>query len=182
MKTLLIFLAAARLLSAQERPAAWAQPVTATGLPNFHRVTETVYRSAQPWAEGFRAVEKMGIRTVISLRDDVGDEEFAAGTKLRLVRVPVTLAGINDDAVLRVLAELEKKENGPFLVHCQMGADRTGAVMAMHRIVVQGWKREDALREMREGGFHFGIEAFARYVESADIARLRAALAAMKAR
>lgn len=63
-----------------------------------------------------------------------------------------------------------------------MGADRTGAVMAMHRIVVQGWKKEDALREMREGGFHFGIEAFARYVESADIVKLRARLAEMAGR
>lgn len=94
---------------AQERPANWAQAVKAEGLPNFHRVTESLYRSAQPWAEGFRVVEKMGIRTVLSLRDDGGDENLAAGTKLRLVRVPVTLAGINDDAVLRVLAEMEKR-------------------------------------------------------------------------
>ncbi|HEX9287824.1 MAG TPA: hypothetical protein VF999_11220, partial [Thermoanaerobaculia bacterium] len=33
-------------------------------------------------------------------------------------------------------------------------ADRTGAIVALYRVVVQGWSRADALREMNEGGFH----------------------------
>ncbi len=64
--------------------------------------------------------------------------------------------------------------------HCQMGADRTGSVMAMFRILLQGWTREEALREMREGGFGFAIELFASYVAAADIAQLRERLARAK--
>ena len=41
---------------------------------------------------------------------------------------------------------LKDAENGPFLIHCQHGADRTGLMSAMYRILEQGWTPEDALR------------------------------------
>jgi hypothetical protein len=44
--------------------------------------------------------------------------------------------------------------NRPLVIHCQHGADRTGAIVALYRVVVQDWSKADALREMDEGGFH----------------------------
>jgi len=46
---------------------AWRQDQQA-GLPNLHRVTTNLYRDAQPTAAGLRAAEKLGVKTVISLR------------------------------------------------------------------------------------------------------------------
>jgi protein tyrosine/serine phosphatase len=43
----------------------------------------------------------------------------------------------------------------PVLVHCQHGADRTGTMCALYRVAVQNWKKEEALREMTQGGFGF---------------------------
>ena len=40
-------------------------------------------------------------------------------------------------------------------VHCQHGSDRTGTMCALYRIAVCGWTKEDALKEMQEGGFGF---------------------------
>ena len=37
---------------------------------------------------------------------------------------------------------------GAFLIHCQMGADRTGFVVAIYRICAQGWEEKSARREM----------------------------------
>ena len=43
----------------------------------------------------------------------------------------------------------------PVLVHCQHGADRTGSMIAVYRVIVQGWSKDDAIREMKEGGYGF---------------------------
>ena len=82
LAALLIFTSAALA----ERPATWAQPVKATALKNFHRVTPQIYRSAQPDAAGMRELEKLGVKTVINLRDFNDDEKEARGTKRRLPR------------------------------------------------------------------------------------------------
>jgi protein tyrosine/serine phosphatase len=71
---------------------------------------------------------------------------------------------------------LEKAENGPFLIHCQHGADRTGLMSAMYRILEQGWTRDDALKELTEGGFgyHSMWTNIIKYVKSVDVAALKA--------
>lgn len=41
------------------------------------------------------------------------------------------------------------------LIHCYHGADRTGASVAMYRIMFEHWPVEQALAEMKYGGFGF---------------------------
>jgi protein tyrosine/serine phosphatase len=174
LKLLFLSLCAAMAMAQDvPRPAKFAKPIEAAGLPNLHEVTPQIFRSAQPWREGFQQLEKMGIRTVISLRDDGADDEWAEGTKLKLVHIPMGFGKIDEAALAQVLALLQKKEEGPFLIHCQMGADRTGMVMALWRITTQGWSREDAIAEARSCGLL--IESFATYVATADLAKLKPA-------
>ncbi|MCP4369159.1 MAG: dual specificity protein phosphatase family protein [Deltaproteobacteria bacterium] len=52
-------------------------------------------------------------------------------------------------------ADSYKIETGISLVRCQHGADRTGTMCALYRVAVQGWTKEEAIREMTEGGFGF---------------------------
>jgi protein tyrosine phosphatase (PTP) superfamily phosphohydrolase (DUF442 family) len=183
LRLFLTSLAAASALAQEAaKPAEaekFARPMEVVGLPNLHQVTPQLYRSAQPYPEGFAALEKMGIRTVISLRNDMSDAEVAVGTKLKLVHVPMGFNGVDEAAVARVLALLGKKEEGPFLVHCQMGVDRTGVVMAMWRNTVQGWKRADAVAEMKAKGLNF--EEFAQYVAAADLEEMKARVEKAKA-
>ena len=175
MRALLLFLFTALAAFAQDtrRPEKYARPVESLNIPNLHQVTPQLFRSAQPWPEGFREIEKMGIRTVICLRDDGGDDELAVGTKLKLINVPMGLDAVNPAAVAKVLALLQKKEDGPFLVHCRAGIDRTGVVMAAWRITSQGWTREDAIAEMHACGLE--IEAFATWVATADLTKVQPA-------
>lgn len=74
---------------------------------------------------------------------------------------------------LKVIAE---SENHPVFLHCQHGADRTGVMSAVYRIVVQGWSKEAAIREMTEGGygFHSVWLNLIDYVENLDIEDLKA--------
>jgi hypothetical protein len=57
--------------------------------------------------------------------------------------------------VIRFLQIVTDPGRTPVLVHCQHGADRTGTMCALYRIVVQGWTKEEAIQEMKEGGFGF---------------------------
>jgi protein tyrosine/serine phosphatase len=74
---------------------------------------------------------------------------------------------------------LRNPENGPYLIHCQHGADRTGLMSAMYRILEQGWSVDDALAELTGGGYgyHAVWKNILRYVRSADVEGLRAAIA-----
>jgi protein tyrosine/serine phosphatase len=83
--------------------------------------------------------------------------------------------GLRDDRVLEALRILTNPQNQPVVIHCQHGADRTGAIVALYRIIVQGWSKADAVREMNEGGFHHSslFRNLDRYVLAADVEALR---------
>jgi len=123
-------------------------------------------------------LEKLGIRTVINLRYFNDDEDEVKGTSLRAMRTKILTWRIDDAHVVEVMRMLQDTENGPFLIHCQHGADRTGLMTAMYRILEQKWTPEDALKELTEGGYgyHSMWKNIPRYVISVDVERLRAAI------
>ncbi len=162
-----------------ERPAQWAVPITMAGVDNLHKISEGLYRSAQPTREGMKNLEKMGIKTVINLRAFHSDSDTISGTTLLNDVLSVKTWHIEDEDVIRVLRTIQKKENGPFLIHCLHGADRTGVMSALYRIVVQGWTKEDALKEMVDGGygFHPVWTNIITYVKNVDVERIKHAVA-----
>ncbi len=157
------------------RPATWAAPVSVKGAPNLHKVNDGLYRSAQPTKEGMKNLERLGIRTVINLRAFHSDSDELKGTTLLNSELSIKTWHIEDEDVVKVLRILAHKENGPFLIHCQHGADRTGVMSAMYRIVVQGWSKEDAIDEMVNGGygFHSVWSNVIDYVRKVDIDRIK---------
>jgi len=163
---------------AAPRPANWAEAVTLDGVPNLHRLTPTLYRSEQPTALGMKNLEKLGIRTVINLRAFNDDLDEMRGTALRAVHVPVHTWHLETEDIVAVMRELRHPENGPFLIHCQHGADRTGLMSAMYRMLEQDWSAEDALQELVDGGYgyHSMWRNIKRYVRSADVSALRTAV------
>ena len=46
----------------------WAERIELPGRPNLHKVSDDLYRGAQPTAEGMELLEKLGVKTVINLR------------------------------------------------------------------------------------------------------------------
>ncbi len=57
------------------RPEKWAVPMTCAGVPNLHKVSDELYRSAQPTAEGMTNLVALGIKTVVNLRDNHSDSD-----------------------------------------------------------------------------------------------------------
>ena len=165
--------------AAAVRPVQWAEPVEMEGVSNLHRISPTLYRSEQPTALGMKNLERLGIRTIINLRAFNDDKDEVKGTSLRTERVKILTWRIDDKHVIEVMRMLKKAENGPFLIHCQHGADRTGLMSAMYRVLEQGWTPEDALTELIDGGYgyHSMWKNIIEYVKSADVAALKTQIA-----
>jgi protein tyrosine/serine phosphatase len=174
----LIALPFARAL-AQEgaRPKQWAMPVSLEGTPNLHRVEDNFFRSAQPDANGFKALASAyGVRTVISLRAFNSDEPLARGLDLKLVRIRINTWNIHRADVVAALQNLRRaSRDEPVLLHCQHGADRTGMISALYRVLYQGWSKVAALDEMQNGmfGYHAVWGNIPRFIRRIDVEALR---------
>src|SRR5271157_4819193 len=81
------------------------------GINNFYQVDEHVYRGAQPTTEGFEYLAKIGIKTVLDLREDgersSGEAKLVTSLDMQYVNVPMTgLTPPTQAEITRILALL----------------------------------------------------------------------------
>ncbi len=175
---IILIIASPALAEELNRPFEWATPIQLPGVPNLHKLDDNLYRSAQPTKQGMKNLKKLGVRTIINLRAFHSDTAKVRGTGLLDEELGVKTWHIEDEDVIRVLRIIREKENGPFLIHCQQGADRAGVMSAMYRIVEQGWSKDEAIEEMVNGGygFHSMWLNIIHYVKNEDIDKIKSAL------
>ena len=139
------------------------------------KINNNLYRSAQPTKQGMNNLKNIGVKTIINLRAFHSDKDETGNTGLFNEEISVNTWYIKDKDVIRVLRIVLKKQNGPILIHCQHGADRTGIMIAMYRIVEQGWSKDEAIREMVDGGygFHSIWSNAIDYVKNVDIEKFK---------
>ena len=138
-----------------DRPKTWAQPVKLAGVPNLYRVTDELYRGDQPSTIGMQNLKKLGIKTIVNLRSFHSDRDNIGETGLEYEHIFMKVWHPEEEDAVRFLQIVTDPKRSPVLVHCQRGADRTGAMIAVYRLAVQGWSKEEAIREMTGGGFKF---------------------------
>ncbi|MEN6336689.1 MAG: tyrosine-protein phosphatase [Phycisphaerales bacterium] len=150
---------------------AWAAPVERPGLSNFYKVSDDLYRGAQPTAEGVQQLQALGVKTVINLRDGDTDKGLSIPPGMAYELIRMTAWHASDDDVVQFLRVMSDKSRLPAFVHCLRGADRTGMMVAIYRVAVQGWDKEQAIAEMTEGGFRFnsGWQNLVKYVRDMDV-------------
>lgn len=158
-----------------KRPANWGVKVTKPNLENLYKITPNFYRCAQPSADGMKAAENLGIKTVINLRHNHTDKDEAKGTNLKLVHIPINTWHMKDKYVIKFLETVTDPEQQPVLLHCKHGSDRTGTMVAMYRICVEGWTKENAIKEMKKGGYgyHKIWRNLIKYIEKVDVAKIK---------
>ena len=159
------------------RSPEWAQPIDTHY--NLHQMTPTLYRSGLPDSGALPLLEKLKIGTVINFLPE-SDATWLKTADIKQVQLTYRTNHVDDSDVLAALRAIQQAEsNGPVLMHCKHGSDRTGLMAAMYRVVIQGWSKEDALNEMTLGGFGTsnGFKDSVRYMMRADVGKLRTALA-----
>lgn len=126
---------------------------------NLYQVDKKLFRSEQLSAKDYPLLKQHDVRTIVNLRffDRNDDQEAFGETGIKLVNTPLISWSISPQEVADVLWQIRQaQQTGGVLVHCYHGADRTGLISAMYRVIYQKWPLAEAKREMMQGpyGFH----------------------------
>ena len=168
---LFAFLLVPALLSAQSNTPAptpsfpqstHGQKLRINGIPNAGKITEVLYRGAQPREVGFSELKILGVATIVDLRQE--DRETIAWERkhveslgMRFVHIPVDgWSPPSDEQVAQFLFLLRDNPGKKIFVHCRFGDDRTSVFIAAYRMAMEKWSSEQATKEM----YFFGFNGF----------------------
>jgi len=131
--------------------------VEESDVKNFGRVNNHIYRGGQPKDGEYRELAAIGIKTVIDLREDA--ENFArrstenAGMRYVNLRLNSKRPPTAEESK-QFLALVNDQRNWPVFVHCAGGRHRTGVLIAVYRMEIDGWDAKRAYREMKDFKFY----------------------------
>lgn len=109
----------------------------------------------QPDAQGYQTLKSMGIKTVINLRSGHGEKNAVEAAGMRYIEFKLPMNnGISKEKFDEIVGAMADPSNQPVYVHCALGQDRTGVVVASYRMKVDDWSYEDAEKEMQSFGFN----------------------------
>jgi len=137
-------------------------------LPNFHKVSETLYRGGQPKAGGVKKLAELGVKTIINLRgaDQTTRAEEAEARAAGLTYFNIPMPGLSrptHEQVARAMAVLNDEQHWPVFIHCKRGSDRTGTMVAVYRISNERWTANQAMTEAKRHGMswlEFGMKDY----------------------
>ena len=138
------------------------------GVTNFGEVTPQLYRGGLLRGDGLKALKKLGINFIVDTHTYNKDEEReAAALGMKYVAIPWHCPWPHDEVFAKFLKILHENKGKKVFVHCRLGDDRTGMMVAAYRMAVEGWTAEEAMKEMQSFGFtkshHIICPSLARY-------------------
>ena len=142
-------------LPEKKRPHTWATRLDQRY--NFYQISPMLFRSERPNFKFAAQLQQHHIDVVINLRGGNLDHYVLDSTRYQLHQVAIHTWAINRKNLLDVMRIIQQaqQQQQKILIHCYHGSDRTGAAVAMYRIIFQHWRTEDALAEMQHGGYGF---------------------------
>jgi tyrosine-protein phosphatase SIW14 len=124
------------------------------GFHNLYKIDTNLYRSEQPNKRGMLLLNSIGVKTVINFRQSQTDNRKSKQTDLDLVNIPLNAAAISYENIVTSMRVI-KNSKKPILLHCKYGSDRTGCMVAVYRMAISGWTKEQAINELRYKGFGY---------------------------
>jgi protein tyrosine/serine phosphatase len=114
------------------------------------------YRGTQPDEVGFTELKRLGIKTIIDLREDSQEQTplWARLADLQYFNIPLTTKRpATEEQTASFLKLVNDTANWPVYVHCKGGRHRTGEMTAIYRITNGGWTADQAYQEMKRYDF-----------------------------
>lgn len=122
------------------------------GVHNLFALGTNLYSGSTPEGhEGYKALAKLGVKTIISVDGGKPDVELAKKFGMRYVHLPHGYDGINRDTQLK-LAKAATELPGPIYVHCHHGEHRGPAAAAVICMAIEGWPAEQAEQWLAAAG------------------------------
>lgn len=138
----------------------YGQKIVVPGIHNAGKVSDNIFRGAQPNLSSFSLLKQLGITTIVNLRSESGakvdkERREAEALGLRFVYIPVGgFSNPTDEQLASFFSLLHQNPAPTIFVHCEYGRDRTGVFIAAYRIAFQNWSADQALSEMLSFGFN----------------------------
>ena len=99
---------------------------------------------------------EMGINIVVDLRGDrAGERTLVTSLGMKYVPMYWFCWFPKDEIVARFLTLLRNNPGKKVFVHCRVGDDRTGMMIAAYRMAEEGWSAQKAEKEMEKFGYNF---------------------------
>lgn len=141
-------------------------------IKNFLRVNKEFCTGGQPSLQDLEKLKADGVKAIINLRQPTEyaaaeEEAKAKALQLRYFNIPVSSADPKDEQATEFLKITDNPENRPAFIHCRSAA-RVAAFWMIRRVLRDGWKIEDALKEAEKIGLgdHPALTEFAhKYIE-----------------
>jgi protein tyrosine phosphatase (PTP) superfamily phosphohydrolase (DUF442 family) len=142
--------------------------IAAPSISNFDIVSEGLWRGAAPSNQAMQKLAESGVKTIVDLRmAGPGAAEEATKAKklgIKYVHIPLGFMGPSLFKVAQFLNIVNDPANQPVFVHCRYGADRTGALVAVFRVIHDHWSFNQAYSEMRSHHFKPWLASLKRMV------------------
>lgn len=147
--------------SVSTSPPPIAQKISIPGIPNAGKISESLFRGAQPQLSHLSELKKLGVTTIVDLRSEArhtreSERQTAESLGLHFVSIPLSGFSTPTSAQLAEYFTLVRETPAQrIFVHCEFGEDRTGMFIAAYRIAFEHWSTDQALEEMRAFGFNY---------------------------
>jgi hypothetical protein len=163
----LLGLALAVASAAETKPARQPKKLDAQALPNAIQLTDKVISGGQPAGEaGFVELEKLGVKTVVSVDGAKPDVATAKEHGLRYVHLPHGYDGIPNERLLD-LAKAVRDLPGAVYIHCHHGKHRSPAAAAAACESLGLLTTDEALAVLKVAGTNPGYRGLFRTVQEA---------------
>lgn len=130
------------------------------GISNAGKVSDSLFRGAQPHLSDLGELKKLGITTIVDLRREspsLREQERLRAESLGMHFISIPVGGFSTPTsgqLARFFSLLRETPVQKIFVHCEFGEDRTGVFIASYRIAFEHWTSDQALSEMHAYGFH----------------------------
>lgn len=120
-----------------------------SGVPNFGRLNDHVWRSGQPTRDGYQHLATEGLKTVVNLREEFPQDKELLPAGVKYVYIPVKDEHAPTEEQARQFIEtVSDPANWPVLVHCKGGEGRAGTMAALVRHSFDGWDNDRIMKEV----------------------------------
>ncbi|MFU8925935.1 dual specificity protein phosphatase family protein [Acinetobacter puyangensis] len=142
-------------LASEQRPEHWGRLLQQE--QNLYQISDFLYRSEQPLHQQSQTLHQLGIDTIISLRSRNKTAREFQDESFNIIHIPIHTWAIDREDVLVTMQAFKQAQQKKHrvLIHCYHGSDRTGTMVAMYRIFFENWSTDDAVKEMKYGGYGF---------------------------